>query len=132
MTENPPEMSKGKRVWRYVTEQDEAGAKRKTKRNEMQVALLNGKAAQQEARALKMSKKIGRGGRRSAKAVRNAESLRSGADRVRVEHTQPHQSAPTSPPPPQPLPGAAWYPDPKAEKRLRWWDGAIWTEHTAD
>ena len=30
------------------------------------------------------------------------------------------------------LPPADWYPDPKAEKRLRYWDGSAWTEHVAD
>jgi hypothetical protein len=27
---------------------------------------------------------------------------------------------------------ADWYPDPKGEKRLRYWDGSQWTDHTAD
>ena len=27
---------------------------------------------------------------------------------------------------------ADWYPDPQGQKRLRYWDGAAWTEHTAD
>jgi hypothetical protein len=27
---------------------------------------------------------------------------------------------------------ADWYPDPRGEKRLRYWDGTQWTEHTAD
>jgi uncharacterized RDD family membrane protein YckC len=35
------------------------------------------------------------------------------------------QAPPTSPP-------ADWYPDPKGEKRLRYWDGAAWTDHVAD
>jgi len=26
---------------------------------------------------------------------------------------------------------ADWYPDPKGEARLRYWDGANWTDHTA-
>lgn len=25
-----------------------------------------------------------------------------------------------------------WYPDPWLHKRLRWWDGNVWTEHMAD
>jgi len=29
-----------------------------------------------------------------------------------------------------PQPG--WYPDPADASRLRWWDGAVWTEHTAN
>jgi hypothetical protein len=41
-------------------------------------------------------------------------------------------------PPPQAAPappagGAAdWYPDPRGEKRLRYWDGTQWTQHVAD
>jgi hypothetical protein len=27
---------------------------------------------------------------------------------------------------------ADWYPDPRGEKRLRYWDGGQWTDHTAD
>ena len=43
-----------------------------------------------------------------------------------------------APTPPQsvdaPPPGGAadWYPDPRGEKRLRYWDGTQWTHHTAD
>jgi uncharacterized RDD family membrane protein YckC len=34
---------------------------------------------------------------------------------------------------PQPAsPPADWYPDPHGQKRLRYWDGENWTEHTAD
>jgi hypothetical protein len=29
------------------------------------------------------------------------------------------------------LPAADWFPDPKGEARLRYWDGKRWTEHTA-
>jgi len=29
-------------------------------------------------------------------------------------------------------PPANWYPDPSGEKRLRWWDGQRWTDHTAE
>ena len=36
----------------------------------------------------------------------------------------------------QPAAGGAakadWYPDPRGEKRLRYWDGSQWTDHTAD
>lgn len=33
--------------------------------------------------------------------------------------------------PPNPLPPAAWYPDPAGSGGLRYWDGAVWTAHTA-
>lgn len=45
-------------------------------------------------------------------------------------------SGPSLPPPPPPVvqtgPPANWYPDPRNERRLRWWDGARWTDQTAD
>lgn len=43
-------------------------------------------------------------------------------------------SRPEPPPLPTPPSGppADWYPDPHGEKRLRYWDGAAWTSHTAD
>jgi hypothetical protein len=42
----------------------------------------------------------------------------------------PTPAVPADPPPPG---GAAdWYPDPRGEKRLRYWDGSQWTHHTAD
>jgi hypothetical protein len=31
-----------------------------------------------------------------------------------------------------PLPTASWHPDPTGEHRLRYWDGAQWTEHTSE
>ncbi|WP_367281253.1 DUF2510 domain-containing protein [Demequina lignilytica] len=47
----------------------------------------------------------------------------------------PVAAAPPPPPPPPPPPADAkpadWYADPKGEARLRYWDGARWTEHTA-
>jgi hypothetical protein len=35
-------------------------------------------------------------------------------------------------PPSAPGQPADWYPDPKGEKRLRYWDGSQWTDHVAD
>jgi hypothetical protein len=47
-----------------------------------------------------------------------------------VAAAAPAAAAPADAPPPG---GAAdWYPDPRGEKRLRYWDGAQWTHHTAD
>jgi hypothetical protein len=66
---------------------------------------------------------------------------------------QPYGGAPTAAQPQQPVAPAApaaqaapaqqaapaggaakadWYPDPRGEKRLRYWDGSQWTDHTAD
>ena len=42
------------------------------------------------------------------------------------------ETAPPPPPPPTELPPANWYPDPQGVKRLRYWDGVVWTDHTAD
>ena len=72
-----------KRLWRYLAEQDEAGAARKARRSANKGAALDRQAAKQEQRALKMSKKIGRGGRRSAKAAQTAVGLRAAAERER-------------------------------------------------
>ena len=33
-------------------------------------------------------------------------------------------------PGPPPLAPPGWHPDPAGRYRLRWWDGAAWTEHT--
>jgi hypothetical protein len=51
----------------------------------------------------------------------------------------PTPAAPPAPVPPAasadaPPPGGAadWYPDPRGEKRLRYYDGSQWTHHTAD
>lgn len=41
------------------------------------------------------------------------------------EQDKPH-------PPPTVSPPADWYPDPKSEKRLRYWDGDQWTDHVAN
>jgi hypothetical protein len=46
----------------------------------------------------------------------------------------PAQSAPAAQPaaPAAAAAKADWYPDPRGEKRLRYWDGSQWTDHTAD
>jgi uncharacterized RDD family membrane protein YckC len=48
----------------------------------------------------------------------------------------PAIQVPKPEPPPLPVPPsgppADWYPDPHGQKRLRYWDGASWTDHTAD
>ena len=41
----------------------------------------------------------------------------------------PAQMVPPPPPPPGPPPN--WYPDPSGRFRLRYWDGYVWTGHTA-
>jgi hypothetical protein len=33
---------------------------------------------------------------------------------------------------PAPAPAAGWYPDPSGRHELRYWSGALWTEHVAD
>jgi len=61
------------------------------------------------------------GALRAAGPVDNGESEQS-----------PRPSAADTPaPPPPPLPPADWYADPHHIARLRYWDGAKWTEHTA-
>lgn len=39
---------------------------------------------------------------------------------------------PSGGPAAEPAPAPDWYPDPRGEKRLRYWDGGRWTEHTSD
>jgi len=56
-----------------------------------------------------------------------------GATRPQATALTPAATAalsPDAPPPADPTP--AWQPDPRGEKRLRYWDGARWTEHVAD
>jgi hypothetical protein len=53
---------------------------------------------------------------------------------------RPPSSGGWSPPPPPPPTGppassgppANWYPDPRGERRVRYWDGGAWTEHVSD
>jgi hypothetical protein len=52
-----------------------------------------------------------------------------------VQAAQPAQPAQPAPPVQPAAPAAApagWHPDPWGQKRLRYWDGAQWTGHTAD
>lgn len=57
-----------------------------------------------------------------------------------VQQQPPQQAAPPpaqpagqpAAPPPPPGGAADWYPDPHGQKRLRYWDGTRWTDHTAD
>jgi uncharacterized RDD family membrane protein YckC len=50
-----------------------------------------------------------------------------------AQQAAPPPQRPTPPAPePASAPKADWYPDPKREKRLRYWDGSRWTEQTAD
>jgi hypothetical protein len=44
----------------------------------------------------------------------------------------PAASAPAAQPDAPAGAKADWYPDPRGEKRLRYWDGSQWTDHTAD
>jgi uncharacterized RDD family membrane protein YckC len=48
-----------------------------------------------------------------------------------VAQTAAPQPTPVQQAPPQPMPPANWYPDPSGNARLRYWDGAHWTNHTA-
>jgi uncharacterized RDD family membrane protein YckC len=68
--------------------------------------------------------------------------VRAGTDRVplpaaamaraAVAEPEPAAAPPPEPQPdPKPLPSASWYPDPSGQARLRYWDGARWTNHTA-
>jgi hypothetical protein len=58
--------------------------------------------------------------------VYSPEAAITQQDRI-VRGLPPMQPAATA----EPITPADWYPDPKAEARLRYWDGASWTDHTA-
>jgi uncharacterized RDD family membrane protein YckC len=63
---------------------------------------------------------------------------REAAPPVMGTQAMPAITPASKPPEPPPLPAPAsgppadWYPDPHGQKRLRYWDGAAWTDHTAD
>lgn len=71
-----------------------------------------------------------------AKVARTAGSIAAGQApaAAKPDGSPPSNSMTTesAPPPPSTLPPANWYPDPNGVKRLRYWDGAQWTDHTAD
>lgn len=46
--------------------------------------------------------------------------------------TPPAVVQPATPVPAPGAPAADWYADPSGKKRLRYWDGSAWTDHTAD
>jgi hypothetical protein len=58
----------------------------------------------------------------------------SAAPPQQPQQAQPAPAAtPAAAAPASGAPAAAdWYPDPRGEKRLRYWDGSQWTDHTAD
>ena len=68
--------------------------------NERKAQQLDQQAAKNEKRARKMSKKIGRGNIRAARAATTAEGLRAAADRKRVGAAEREQAPPTTTTPP--------------------------------
>ncbi len=63
--------------------------------------------------------------------ARRSSARRAATLRYAPVGTSPPMPAPTAPPTPVVAP-AGWFPDPHGQRRLRYWDGTIWTEHTAD
>jgi hypothetical protein len=51
------------------------------------------------------------------------------ADGTEVEDTVDDAEVPA---PPSGMVPAGWLPDPVGRHELRWWDGAVWTEHVSD
>jgi hypothetical protein len=44
----------------------------------------------------------------------------------------PNRTSPATVTPPAITVAPNWFPDPRGEKRLRYWDGQQWTEHTTE
>jgi hypothetical protein len=68
------------------------------------------------------------------RAVRAARPVAPWPAQQPVQPMQPAQTAPPTQPvqAAQPAAPAGWHADPWGQKRLRYWDGAQWTGHTAD
>ncbi|WP_350339812.1 DUF732 domain-containing protein [Phycicoccus sonneratiae] len=47
-----------------------------------------------------------------------------------MPHTDPRDESAEVPPPVPPVPPAGWHADPSEPRQWRFWDGALWTEHT--
>jgi hypothetical protein len=76
----------------------------------------------------------GRGADAEQLAQQIVRALRSAAAPPPPPPAPPPPPPPPPPPEPEPEPAvpADWYPDPHGQARLRYWDGAAWTDHTAD
>lgn len=53
------------------------------------------------------------------------------AEEVKLAAKKCKHCGATLPANPPTRPPAAWYPDPRGEARMRYWDGDVWTEQTA-
>ncbi|MEA2427047.1 MAG: hypothetical protein QOF37_675 [Thermoleophilaceae bacterium] len=72
------------------------------------------------------------GGATSVGAVQPAPAQQAAPPPQAQPAAQPVQAGPPTGSPPPPGGAADWYPDPRGEKRLRYWDGSQWTRHVAD
>ncbi|MUH43378.1 MAG: DUF4236 domain-containing protein [Actinobacteria bacterium] len=64
--------------------------------------------------------------------ILNPKSSSSAARKSKAPKRAPAtatQAHPEQPPPPSAP--ASWYPDPQGVATWRWWDGQVWTQHTA-
>jgi uncharacterized RDD family membrane protein YckC len=68
----------------------------------------------------------------AAPAAQPTAAQSTAAQPTATQPTAPQQPSPQATPPvAPPMPPANWYPDPSGNARLRYWDGARWTDHTA-